>query len=981
LPFLSLFLELHLWRFFESWLLRTPILPHLILFLFYFFLGLYWSAAPNKPFSISQNDRWELIDENSPIIFNLNETTTIIIKYHVSVEAYRNVNLALPLPKDSKDILQIRCLVNGVASRSSSSFTSTFLVEQRKTSTLSSIFTATIPAGENNVTIEWKKQGNNVQKWSSVSSLKNPYGAGYSLTVQTDYHQIWALEETSDKQLFDSKSWQNLTDVFSLVMTKQNNLKIEYATTLNPLMSTLFVKDRKQEFVSVRLVINGRPYVEGSLSHGASSWNPSPGTLASFIQIPLPKGPHTIQLQWRRIGDVFQGWTSSPSYLGGFSSSRNIIFTIENVKAQMVAGHKRLTVLGDDLWHTVGDNSRTFQLIKESAVSFTYSLPVSQKGNPNFDSNVWAQLSDVQARLVVDNVAYLYSSSSVSGSSRSLDTLFGSLSLTLPAGTHSIVLQWKSHDCNWMTLNQIEDGFLQSDQMLMMITSENSEPTITSTSSSFNGAEDTFLPITGLQVGDIDEKLVDGYVLTVNISASHGLIILPYVEKYTGRVLTSHSRQRYFYSLEYSVTTLNTLLNNLGYLPDQGWYGTDEITISVSDERMAGKKSKLSSISLTVHISPIDDPFSVVFPPELALFEGKSLHISPLDIIDTDSEDSYFNIQMTVYCGTLSLTLPPDSDAIALGVGQSFLNVTAPYRLWKDHLLSTFVYTSRSSCNANQHVDVLNCVVNNLDSPSQQIASLIRIHVEPVDNPPEIHFLEFPRWSIAGVRLVGSPDGSSAIVNYTQLSTGHSNSIDLTVDSEFVFSNENKVSSDQEITLFHTPSMTYALGLEFNRSNTLKLLSKRMIPVETTVAISLSSESNTNFTSSSCVLDGTEVSAPSISEDVVECLISTNVTGIHWLRLTGVQENGLLSHSNMIPLVSSPLPEIIDISPLCLIASANSKVEVVVNYPQSVEICLFNDLAVAAYVVDSSVRCFAHIQSGESRSALSIESNPSGDRE
>jgi hypothetical protein len=67
-----------------------------------------------------------------------------------------------------------------------------------------------------------------------------------------------------------------------------------------------------------------------------------------------------------------------------------------------------LTLSGNGVWSPVGDESLSLHLIKECAVSITYSLPLSQYGNPNFDSNVWSTLATVKARLLVDNIPYTF---------------------------------------------------------------------------------------------------------------------------------------------------------------------------------------------------------------------------------------------------------------------------------------------------------------------------------------------------------------------------------------------------------------------------------------------------------------------------------------------------------------------------------------------------------------------------------------------
>ena len=155
-----------------------------------------------------------------------------------------------------------------------------------------------------------------------------------------------------------------------------------------------------------------------------------------------------------------------------------------------------------DDWHTVGGHLFSFDLYATSTVLFSYALPVTQHKSPKLDIDEWTyqKWSSIAARVVVDSIPYVHSGSLISGNVPRKDSLRGQLVVTLPAGVHTVALEWKSlyedSSVAWMTLNQIDDGFAGGDNLLIFINRENTKPSI--------WIPDYFsLPITGEE----DEKL------------------------------------------------------------------------------------------------------------------------------------------------------------------------------------------------------------------------------------------------------------------------------------------------------------------------------------------------------------------------------------------------------------------------------------------------------------------------------------------
>jgi hypothetical protein len=152
---------------------------------------------------------------------------------------------------------------------------------------------------------------------------------------------------------------------------------------------------------------------------------------------------------------------------------------------------------------------------------------VSQHQNPAFDSNVWDPLAAIDARLVVDGLAYTFQGGdSIRKGAREFTNLFGSLALVLPAGSHAVYLQWRSDGFRWTTLNDLDDGFTHGEKLLAYISSENAKPVITAPPAAY-GTENVVLAIPGIRVDDVDALLAGGVTLDVNLTVTTGLLALP----------------------------------------------------------------------------------------------------------------------------------------------------------------------------------------------------------------------------------------------------------------------------------------------------------------------------------------------------------------------------------------------------------------------------------------------------------------------
>ena len=370
-------------------------------------LGLFWGGATFVNASVSDNGRWRFI-EGSTIFVPLSSSKTTLITYDIRVVGLRQVNVApLMLQEGTMDTLQIRCILDGSPLRYSSSYISTYSVENQISATLSSSFTANLTASNHTVALQWKKIGHQVDKWAIATTGGS---SGFSFVVQAQHATAHALHESKDRFRYSPGVWAPLTDVLTFFVDVTREVVLRYSVTVQPQVSSV-IKDRSMELLMTRLSVDGTVLEETADAFGTTAWDPASHVMKGTVRVQLRAGFHSLQAIWKKSGTVFKSWGSSPSLLDGFAASRNLVALLEDFPTPTFYGHQRSTLhSSDQRWSPVGSASDvlTFTLTKECAVLVTYALPVSQYDHPSFDSDRWLPLSRVDSRVVVDGVAYTY---------------------------------------------------------------------------------------------------------------------------------------------------------------------------------------------------------------------------------------------------------------------------------------------------------------------------------------------------------------------------------------------------------------------------------------------------------------------------------------------------------------------------------------------------------------------------------------------
>ena len=92
---------------------------------------MFWSSPVGVEDSIAVNNAWMRIDQGNITVSLLSEMS-VLVSYSVGVVATNDATVVSPLPqKNLKETLQVRCVVNDVPYRTSSSLASTHFVNRQ----------------------------------------------------------------------------------------------------------------------------------------------------------------------------------------------------------------------------------------------------------------------------------------------------------------------------------------------------------------------------------------------------------------------------------------------------------------------------------------------------------------------------------------------------------------------------------------------------------------------------------------------------------------------------------------------------------------------------------------------------------------------------------------------------------------------------------------------------------------------------------
>lgn len=903
------------------------------------------------------NGAWENIPGYGMNITLPRNNSQVVLSYEIMVEGLRGQEIR-PIPiEGGADTLQVRCLVDGMPYRYSSSMASTYDVDGRIFSHLSAVFVANLSANSHQISLQWKKIGDNIKKWVVSTSAVN---AGYSMVAQADFASVNYVHESSDAYLYETDTWKNLSRNMTFSLVEDSSVTLSYSVTLQPQLAS-FVKDRAVEFISTRATVDGVAYTDSGETFGTNTWNPVTATVRGNLRLNLRAGAHTANLQWRKIGNAFKGWASSPSSLDGFAASRNLVLTVDKFAAPFISNHSRQILSDKNSWSVVGGNTLQINLIKESAVVVSYGLPVTQRGNPNLDANIWDPLAVVQTRLVVDGVAYTYRGSTVAASSQIIDSAFSQLALILPEGLHTISLQWKSNQVNWTTLNGINGGFIHSERLLTVITSENAKPSIFAPTA-LSTLEDTVLQIDGVSIGDIDSLLIPGMEVILQINIASGSLSFPNQSLLANDIDFEHMDNGTTIIFQDTIGNINQALSGMLYYPPLYFNGTDTINLTVYDKGNVGYGPALSdATSVSINVTGVDNPSMLTLPGRIYVSAANNFSVGPVLLEDVDSYYSMFSAEISVLCGSLSLTKYSE-DLYFLSGNETMskeMSFYGPYPIVQK-ALQNIVYVPNTASYSSVHPDIFSISITNMDHPDlllirRAVINFVRPSVQPL-----LRSYSIPRWSLEGIYpVIETGDIAGSFIKYNLFRDNYT----FATNDFSVSITDLSVPNVTELVVYQSDIMAYAVSVKVGNfsaniigSTYIALGEERLLFIQTNTPMGNLSDLICFFNAAifqAVVVDDTTV-ACNVSMGSVQPFVTSNIA---WLKLQAMNGSNTVESNYMTLFIEAKL-EILDIIPGFVLRSGLTMIYIQVDKYWPVNKCYFgNNVSEYAFQNDQYIKC------------------------
>jgi len=248
-----------------------------------------------------------------------------------------------------------------------------------------------------------------VTSWSTRPTGADGFIGGRVVSVSTPTKFLWYTQPITPAKLSKEKEWTDVTDTWlSFKLAEPSTIRLAYSMTVRPDQNQAIDRLRQRDDVEARLLVDGLPYRESGSVASVTCVIACAGILEGAVTLPLRPGNHTVKLQWRRFSAFSLSWRNDPGMLDGYACSRTLValgdrYGLSSGGVDLMLEPRRARDKG---WVTVAGQSRTFFLRNEAMVLFTYSLPVSQHGHPNFDSWTYERWNAIDARLVVDSIPY-----------------------------------------------------------------------------------------------------------------------------------------------------------------------------------------------------------------------------------------------------------------------------------------------------------------------------------------------------------------------------------------------------------------------------------------------------------------------------------------------------------------------------------------------------------------------------------------------
>ncbi|DBA03616.1 TPA: hypothetical protein N0F65_006795 [Lagenidium giganteum] len=933
--------------------------------------ALLWSAVPLSQAMIEKNDAWMDVPD-TVVKFELVNEASVMISYEAVVSPILQVRDSATLLVNESEI-GFRVMVDGVAYRQSGTSIGT---NDPLMSTVSGYLGMELLAGPHEARLQWRKRGNRVSAWVISSAVLDGYAGGRSLVVSAEHRYLWYTQPLSVASINSADRWEMVPDMsLQFTLTDVTNIRIFYQFPVRPeLVAYIRETNMKDEIESV-VQLNGLNFRETGYYGIIDGSSKSPVIMQGSAITTLKPGSYSIALYWKRLKTSQRTWFSYPSALDGFSMGRVLgvvgEYEMDYVSVYNLDQYRKTAVVGD--WSDVGDSMLQFMLPKATQVMLSYNLPVSQRDNPIFigwDDSIWQR---IETRLLLDGVAYRHVSSYVDGSVRGIKNARASMVLPLPAGSHTVRLQWKNVDGNrWTAVSFVTDHASSYASVFVYVNTWNNDPVITA-ASRYYGSEDNDMLIPGVQIIDSNAQMALNYAVTISLTVQHGVLT---TEPTAGITYASGNGVKNAYMLfSGALSDVNALLKTLQYRAFLNWYGNDTLTIVVTDQASTGYTTVSTDRKVvTLSIASVNDLPQLVVPSTQYVAEDDELSIFGVSLNDVDvisnMDDATFELTMYAISGVLSLVTADNLEFLE-GDGDHDQFIRARGRM-VDVAAALFeiMYKPDRDYNSMHHAEQIGIRVKDFnwrDNTVTEVSAALPVIVQPVDDPAVMWLTEKYALSLRGldVQVAGGTGAENLFVSMqtmTNQAVALSTTQLLCTTPQYWFEywrqprapvpfqvQDNAVRSKESVMFtFVAPSIVYSIIPTVGASTG-----------GTVVTIK-----GTNFYrgySAACLFsESVRVQAVVIDTETITCMAPALVLGMHSLI---VMLNGWdRVETNVQYFLSIPQHHVLSIDPPRGMSSPAEDTVVVVrglNFTYSRDLrCRFDDVVTGAvFLLSTAIRC------------------------
>eukprot|EP00957_Ditylum_brightwellii_P016532 1242772-Ditylum_brightwellii.AAC.1 len=245
----------------------------------------------------------------------------------------------------------------------------------------------------------------------------------------------------------------------------------------------------------------------------------------------------------------------------------------------------------------------------------------------------------VDARIIVDGKEYRCPRGPAKWTETSSDFLRYYLTLSLPQGTHSALLQWNIDgidDNVWKSIMATNTAFEHHEDFILLLNEQTNNARLILPVFIDQAFEDTELRISDIFIDNIPASIATEYLVGMTIRAANGTITLPHVSSLSFSLGNGNGDRVMKFSGP--VSEVNLALQSIIYRGLHDWHGIDTVTCEVKDLMYIGSNATLmiQKYVFSVNVRSVNDIPVLITPSAQEVNITEELTIIGTKMFDPD---------------------------------------------------------------------------------------------------------------------------------------------------------------------------------------------------------------------------------------------------------------------------------------------------------------------------------------------------------